>query len=275
MDSSLLKIFVAVAKNESISLGAEELQFTQSNVTLRIKQLEKNLGFKLFHRIPKGVKLTYEGEKLLPLAKDIVQKVKTATLKMQNINQQSLLRIGTSQANATIRILPFIKKLSHDFPNMDIEILTDGTPQITDKLYDYKVDIALIMGRPKEKEFMVLNHFEDIPVMVESRDKQSKNTLIGYREKSTHFDYLKKYFINSGTKDFNTMIIENYEVMLGCVELGLGYAFVSKHIIEKFGYLNKLKLTELDGFEKELDTYLICRSDNVPKIEDYLKAVKL
>ena len=63
MDSNLLKVFVAVANNKSISLGAKELDFTQSNVTLRIKQLEKNIGYSLFHRIPKGVKLTHEGEK--------------------------------------------------------------------------------------------------------------------------------------------------------------------------------------------------------------------
>ncbi len=41
MDSNLLKIFVAVANNRSISLGANELGFAQSNVTSRIKQLEK------------------------------------------------------------------------------------------------------------------------------------------------------------------------------------------------------------------------------------------
>ena len=41
MDSSLLKVFVSVANRKSISLGAEDLGFTQSNVSLRIKQLEK------------------------------------------------------------------------------------------------------------------------------------------------------------------------------------------------------------------------------------------
>ena len=47
MESALLKVFVAVANKKSISLGASILNFTQSNVTLRIKQLEKNLGYLL------------------------------------------------------------------------------------------------------------------------------------------------------------------------------------------------------------------------------------
>ncbi len=41
MDSNLLKVFISVANTKSISAGAKELGFTQSNVTLRIKQLEK------------------------------------------------------------------------------------------------------------------------------------------------------------------------------------------------------------------------------------------
>lgn len=48
MESTLLKVFVAVANKKSISLGAQTLNFTQSNVTNRIKQLEKNLGYALF-----------------------------------------------------------------------------------------------------------------------------------------------------------------------------------------------------------------------------------
>ena len=60
MDSNLLKVFLAVSNNKSISLAAKELKCAQSNVTSRIKQLEKNLGFSLFHRVPKGVILTKE-----------------------------------------------------------------------------------------------------------------------------------------------------------------------------------------------------------------------
>ncbi len=63
MDSNLLKVFVSVSNTKSISLGAKELGFTQSNVTLRIKQLEKSIGYELFHRTNRGVVLTHEGEK--------------------------------------------------------------------------------------------------------------------------------------------------------------------------------------------------------------------
>ena len=107
MDSNLLKIFVVVADKKSISLAAQDLGFAQSNVTSRIKQLEKNIGHMLFHRIPKGVKLTVEGEKLYPHAKEIIKKIENTILEMKSLDEQPLLRIGSTESNAATRISPF------------------------------------------------------------------------------------------------------------------------------------------------------------------------
>ena len=70
------------------------------------------------------------------------------------------------------------------------------------------------------------------------------------------------------------MIVENYEVMLGCVKAGMGKAFLSKKIIEKFGYEKALKLTKLEQNECDLETRLVCRKDSVPLIADYLKQLR-
>lgn len=275
MDSNLLRVFVTVAQKKSISLGAEALGFTQSNVTLRIKQLEKTLGHILFHRVPKGVILTKEGEKLYPLALEIVYKVENTILQMKNSTHQKLLRIGTSQANATIRLVPFIEKLQCDFPSMEFELYAGVTSRIINKLLDYKVDIAFVMGDPKHKDIMVLNQFDDDLYMVEAKDKISHNTLLGYFEASAHFDFFLEYEKQKGNLDYKTMILENYEVMLGCVKVGIGKAFTSKKIVDKFGYTNDLKLTKLSETESNLDTRLVCRKDQVPLISDYLKTLRL
>ncbi|OCL82153.1 LysR family transcriptional regulator [Arcobacter porcinus] len=74
MDSNLLKIFVEVANEKSISKAANNLGFAQSNVTSRIKQLESSIDNILFHRVPSGVILTKEGEKLYSYALDIVKR---------------------------------------------------------------------------------------------------------------------------------------------------------------------------------------------------------
>ena len=72
--------------------------------------------------------------------------------------------------------------------------------------------------------------------------------------------------------DFKTIFIENYELILGCVKAGMGKAYVSKQIIDKYVYTEDLILTKIP---KELQTHLICRKDYIPMISDYLKKVKL
>lgn len=274
MDSSLLKVFVAVTKRKSISLGAQDLGVTQSNVTHRIKQLEKVLGYLLFHRIPKGVILTKEGQKLYPFAIDIVKKVEEAKLQMKNISHQEILRIGTSQANAAIRLLDFCNKLNKKYPDMRIEISTNGTPDVIDDLLNYKIDIGFIAGNVKHKDLEVLNNFDDDLYFVESKTKKSPNTLIGYRKNSTHFLYLQEYMKNIGNNDFETMIIQNYDVMQGFVKAGFGKAFLSKALIDKYDYSNDFILTKIENADKDLATHLICRKDYKPMISGYLGSVQ-
>ncbi len=275
MDSSLLKVFVAVANEKSVSLGAKEINLSQSNVTLRIKQLEKKLGYSLFHRVPKGVILTKEGKKLYPHAIEIVKKVEETILQMRNISHQETLIIGTNQSNSSIRILPFMKKLKKDFPKMKLEFYTSGTPQIIDQVLDYKVDIAFITGNPNHKDLLVLNTFNDDLYMIESKRKKSDNCIIGYRSNSTHYDFIKDYYEANGNNDFKTIIIENYEVMLGCVKEGMGKAFLSKKIIDKYEYAKDLKMKKIEKKGFELETYLVCRKDYIPMIEKYLRSLNL
>lgn len=275
MDSSLLKVFVSVANRKSISLGALDLGFTQSNVTLRIKQLEKVIGYSLFHRTPKGVILSKEGEKLYPFAIEIVKKVEEAQLQMKNISHQEILRIGTSQANAAIRILSFTDKLNKKFPDMKIEISTNGTPKVIEDLLDYKIDIGFVAGDPNHKDIVVLNKFDDDLYFIESKEKKSPNCLIGYREDSTHFKYLQEYMRNNGNSDFKIMVIQNYDVMQGFVKAGFGKAFLSKALIDKYGYSNDFILKKIEGSDEILATHLICRKDYMPMISNYLKKISI
>ena len=272
MESTLLKVFVAVANKKSISLGAQTLNFTQSNVSNRIKHLEKNLGYLLFHRVPSGVILTKEGEKLYPMAVEIVKKVEEAQLKMQNINFQDSLRIGSGQANVALRLSPFINKLTKKFPNMELEFYINANPQILEKLLDYKLDIAFITGSLNHSDLISLKSFDDDLFLIEPKFKNYANCLIGYKKDSSHYKFLVEYEKSNGNNEFKTIFIENYEVMLACVKNGMGKAYVSKKIIEKYRYINELTLTKL---ENEHKTHLVCRKDYIPLIASYLKKIQL
>src|SRR3990167_1673973 len=60
-----LKIFAAVAKNNSFTRAAEELNLTQPAVSMQVKQLEDQAGIPLFEQVGKKIFLTEAGEEVL------------------------------------------------------------------------------------------------------------------------------------------------------------------------------------------------------------------
>jgi DNA-binding transcriptional LysR family regulator len=274
MDSNLLRVFIAVANNNSISLGAKELGFTQSNVTLRIKQLEKNIGYSLFHRIPKGVLLTEEGEKLYKHAVDIVRKVEDAILDMQNLEDQKKLIVGSTDCNAAVRISSFITKLHKDHPNIQLELLTGTTRDVTKLILDYKVDIAFISGEPKHDELMVLKKYEEEIAILEEKDQNSQNIVLSFKEGCAYDEFLKNYYEQKGEVIEKSLSFGSLETILACVKAGMGKTLLPTNLVDKLGYSDDLKITKLDKKTAYIPTCLVCRKDYIPKISEYLKTME-
>ena len=66
-----MRVFLAVARDGSLSAAARHLKVTQPTVGRRLGQLESDLGTRLFDRLPEGFVPTQAGEELLPIAEDM------------------------------------------------------------------------------------------------------------------------------------------------------------------------------------------------------------
>ena len=87
MDIRQLTIFVEAARARNFRAAALQLGIAQPAVTQRIRQLEENLGFKLFHRINRGVELTPAGQSMLIDAEEILARTKSALERAQQIRR--------------------------------------------------------------------------------------------------------------------------------------------------------------------------------------------
>lgn len=76
MDLNSLVIFDKVAEHASFSRAAKELKIPKSNVSLKIHQLEEDLGLKLFERSTRNVRITDYGEKVRILTQSLLEGVK-------------------------------------------------------------------------------------------------------------------------------------------------------------------------------------------------------
>jgi DNA-binding transcriptional LysR family regulator len=79
-----LNTFLLVAKYSSFHIAAEKLFLSQPSVTSRIQALENDLGVILFVRQGRGIKLSDQGEKLVPIAKRIIGMYHKARTTLEN-----------------------------------------------------------------------------------------------------------------------------------------------------------------------------------------------
>ncbi len=275
MDSNLLKIFISVANNKSISLGANELGFAQSNVTSRIKQLEKSLDCTLFHRVPKGVILTNEGERLYKHAVEIVKKVEVAISDIQNQQHQKKLIVGSTDCNAAVRISSFLMKLHEDFPKMQMELLTGTTRDMIQLILNYKVDIAFVSGEPKDDELIILKKYEEEIAILEPKEENTPNVILSFKEGCAYDEFLKNYYQKKGENIEKSLSFGSLETILACVKSGMGKTLLPTNLVEKLGFINDVKITKLDKKTAYIPTCLVCRKDYVPKIASYLQELDL
>lgn len=275
MDMNLLKVFISVANKKSISLASNELKCAQSNVTSRIKQLEKILGLELFYRVPKGVILTSSGERFYPQALEILHKMENAISSLNLEEQMSHLKVGSTECNAVVRISPFLIQLHKDFPKMQLELFTGTTKDILQLILDYKIDIAFISGEPKNDSLMVLKKYEEEIAILEPQENNTPNVTLTFKEGCVYDEFLRDYYKQKEVHVEKSLTFGSLETILSCIKVGMGKSLLPTSIVKKMGYDKDIKITVLPKKEANIPTCLVCRKDSIPKISEYLKDMEL
>lgn len=148
MEIKNLITFVRLTEVQNFSKTAEQLGYSQSAVTMQIKQMEADLQTQLFERIGKHVKLTQAGERLLPYALEILDSVRKAEGIVQEPERISgKLRIGTSESYVTSILPPVIMEFSEICPHVEIITSTALVQELFTMLRQNDVDIIYFLDQ--------------------------------------------------------------------------------------------------------------------------------
>lgn len=143
----LYKVFYTVAKCGSLTKAAEELYISQPAVSQAIKQLENQLGGKLFNRTHKGMMLSETGGKqIFACVEQALKLFEEAERKYSEIKDTAtgVIRICASDTVSTHLLIPYIKKYHEKYPNVNL-ILENGTSNETiELLKNKKGDIGFV-----------------------------------------------------------------------------------------------------------------------------------
>ena len=161
MESNDLRIFQRVAHEESFSKAAEKMGYVQSNVTLRIKKLEQELGTILFLRNNKGVSISRDGRKLLIYAEQIIQLLADATAAFVPPCQNQPLRIGATQTLSASRLPKYLAIFNKKYPNVELSIKTAAQQRLLDQVLDNELDGAFISGKYSNQNLETVLSFKE------------------------------------------------------------------------------------------------------------------
>ena len=148
MELRNLITFVRIAEVKNFSKSAQLLGYSQSAVTMQIKQLEQELGRQLFERIGKQVKLTQAGERLLPYALEILNTAQKAqSMVRENEQITGHLRIGTCESYV-IGVLPqVLTAFQQQCPNVEVQVQTGLTTDLFHRLRQNDIDLLFFLDR--------------------------------------------------------------------------------------------------------------------------------
>lgn len=110
MDLRLLHYFVAVCAAGTLHAAASVVHVAQPSLSRQIRRLERDLGFELFERSPRGLALTAAGRAFLPVAEDLLARSTQATSTARSIARGTVsdLTIVSAPTTVTDIISPFV-----------------------------------------------------------------------------------------------------------------------------------------------------------------------
>lgn len=184
MEFRAVKSFLEVARQKSFCRAAEKLGYTQAAVTIQIKQLEEELGVKLFDRIGKQTFLSNSGQLFYDYALKMVNDAKEAqqVLSSQKKEPTGTLTIGTIDSICSTVLPNFVQEFHLMFPKVNINVIVDTPKALFNKLNSNEIDLIyyldeiridqnLVIAFSKKEEAVFVSPSQFIPNSAELAEK--------------------------------------------------------------------------------------------------------
>lgn len=280
MKIELLTTFLEVSQTLHVRGAAENLFITQAAVSNRIKQLEEELGVKLFDRSQKRLKLTAEGHRLIKHANEMMvmwQKLKQDVGAAQSNSYQ--LVVGSMMSIWDIVLQDWLQKIQRNLDDVHLYTHTYSPLELRKHVLSRLVDIAFLF-EPPHIEDIISQKVATVPLQLVSTDKDmsfadvDNMVMVDYGE-SVNSQLMRDY----SDKNIIRHNMSQPRIALNFILEGAGCAYLPKQMC--FEHLRKGKLfliEEAPQYSRDIYAIFLAKSHKQELIQDalmlfpYLKA---
>lgn len=267
MDISDLQIFRCVVEAGGITRAAERLHRVPSNVTMRIRQLEGELGVQLFLREGKRLVITPAGQVLLGYAERILALAQEAREALQDSTPRGLLRLGAMESTAATRLPGPLAEYHLRYPEVTLELRTGPTRQLVAQVLGGELDAAFVADPSQDERLESVRAFAEKLVLVaeaghrriRSPKDLSHPTMLAFASGCTYRRRLEEWFGAGGAEPERIVELTSYHAILGCTVAGMGVALMPRGMLEIFPERARLSVHELPASQRSSETLLVWR----------------
>ncbi|RUS59089.1 LysR family transcriptional regulator [Pseudorhodobacter sp. E13] len=148
MDWDDLRIFLAVARAESLSGAGKSLRIDPATVGRRIARLEATLSARLFTKTPQGYALTADGQRLMDpaLAAEAALAAASDSLHTHTEALTGQIRLGAPDGSANYLLPQVLTQISAENPGLEVQLV--ALPRVFN-LSKREADMAIAVSRPE------------------------------------------------------------------------------------------------------------------------------
>lgn len=247
--------FVKTVEFGSFTKAAESMNYSQSGISKMVAELEKEWGLTLLERDRGGIRLTADGQKLLPLAKKVLEEYNLLQTTVDELNglNAGIIRIGTFSSVATHWLPNIIRRFQADYPNIDYEILIGDYTEINGWLEEGRVDCGFLprtmasglecISLAEDRLLAVLpegHPLESLPLFPIKALCEEPFMLLKQGKTSEVSELLDAHHLHP---DIRFTTLDDYAIM-SMVESGLGISVLPELILKRNPY--RIVTKELD-----------------------------
>lgn len=241
-----LRTFVTVAEEGHLTRAAERLYTSQPAISAHIKALEEELGLTLFHRTPRGMQLTVEGEQLLPQAREAQAAAGDVVRRARSLQNELLgtVRIGLNTDAGYLRVTDLHAALSERHPRLELHFLAGMTSANVPDVRSGRLDAAFISGQFSDAQLEAVELDQTpvrvaVPIAWQERVAGASFAQIAalpwiYTSPDcAYFKVMCQLFEAHGVQPAKTLVSDQEEALRQMVKAGIGLALMREDEVEQ------------------------------------------
>ena len=271
-----IRVFEAVARLQSVTRAAEELETSQPYISKQIAAMETQLNVALFSRVGRRVYLTETGEILHQHANVAVESLKHAEEMLLLSASASCRRLRIATSTTGMYLLPkWLAGFEQRAPDLETTVSVASATEVERRVMSGDADLGFVANRPRSRSFVVNVVAEDRlalavqnghPLSTRSRvrlDELGKEQFIVREPGSATRALSERRVFQMRPEWCFRLQINHIDAIKSSLEEGLGISFISKRAIDRELQSGTLAIVPVEGVDLRRPICMLANAQNL------------